>query len=193
MLRDEDARAIEARFQDRLRLLDSASNKLDTAEPWAERPLEPPQQRAPSEAPTLEGTEPKTHRRPAGGRRGSTIDKSALSISEPRRYRDKDHLRFVMKQPCVLCGRKPSDAHHLRFTQPRALGRRASDEFAVPLCRTHHREVHRVGDESTWWKQAGIDPLKVARGLWEQTRLHQHGALTGSENLSDEAGTQTPA
>jgi hypothetical protein len=49
--------------------------------------------------------------------------------------------------PCLVCGRKPSDPHHLRFAQPRALGRKASDEFTVPLCRMHHREVHRADDE----------------------------------------------
>src|SRR5262249_14468965 len=67
------------------------------------------------------------------------IDKSVLTVAAPRRYRNLDHLRFVMRQPCLLCGRKPSDAHHIRFVQPRALGRKASDEFAVPLCRLHHR------------------------------------------------------
>jgi hypothetical protein len=64
------------------------------------------------------------------------IDKSALPLSEPRRYRDRAHLEFVASQPCLLCGRQPSDPHHLRFMQVRALGRRVSDEFAVPLCRT---------------------------------------------------------
>jgi hypothetical protein len=101
------------------------------------------------------------------------IDKSVLTVAAPRRYRNRDHLRFVMQQPCLLCGRKPSDAHHIRFVQPRALGRKASDEFAVPLCRSHHRAVHRAGDEKTWWKQAGIDPIKVARKLWKSTRIDE--------------------
>jgi hypothetical protein len=56
--------------------------------------------------------------------------------------------------------------------QPRALGRKASDEFAVPLCRIHHRLVHRVGNEAARWKDAGIDPIKAARQLWGQTRLY---------------------
>jgi hypothetical protein len=64
------------------------------------------------------------------------IDKGALTLSEPRRHRDREHLKFVAAQPCLVCGRQPSDAHHLRFAQPRTLGRRVSDEFAVPLCRT---------------------------------------------------------
>jgi hypothetical protein len=97
------------------------------------------------------------------------IDKSVLMIAAPRRYRNREHLRYVTLQPCLLCGRKPSDAHHLRFLQPRALGRKASDEFAVPLCRIHHRAAHRASNERTWWKAAGIDPLKVARKLWKDT------------------------
>jgi hypothetical protein len=101
------------------------------------------------------------------------IDKSMLTVGAPRRYRNRDHLRFVMQQPCLLCGRKPADAHHIRFVQPRALGRKASDEFAVPLCRSHHRAVHRAGDEKAWWKQAGIDPIKVARKLWKHTRIDE--------------------
>jgi len=101
------------------------------------------------------------------------IDKSVLAVAAPRRYRNRDHLRSVMQQPCLLCGRKPSDAHHVRFVQPRALGRKASDEFAVPLCRSHHRAVHRAGDEKAWWKQAGIDPIKIARKLWKSTRIDE--------------------
>jgi hypothetical protein len=98
------------------------------------------------------------------------IDKSILTVSAPRRYRNREHLRYVAQQACLLCGRKPSDPHHLGFTQPRALGRKVSDEFAVPLCRGHHRAVHRSHDERVWWRQAGIDPIKVARRLWRQTR-----------------------
>ena len=99
----------------------------------------------------------------------TTIDKSLLALPEPRRFRDKDHRKFVTQQPCLICGRRPSDAHHLRFAQHRALGRKVSDEFIVPLCRGHHREVHRSGDEASWWSTAGLDPLDVARALWTQT------------------------
>jgi ERF superfamily len=98
------------------------------------------------------------------------IDKSVLAVPEPRRYRNREHLRFVATHACVICGRKPSDAHHLRFMQPRALGRKVSDEFAVPLCRGHHRAVHRSSDEAAWWKSVSIDPTKIARKLWKETR-----------------------
>jgi ERF superfamily len=101
------------------------------------------------------------------------IDKSVLAVAAPRRYRNREHLRYVAQQSCLVCGRKPSDPHHLRHVQPRALGRKASDEFAVPLCRSHHRAVHRATDEQAWWHATGIDPLRVARKLWKQTRVNE--------------------
>jgi Rad52/22 family double-strand break repair protein len=97
------------------------------------------------------------------------IDKSALALPEPKRRRDKAHLRFVASRPCVVCGRQPSDPHHLRFAQPRALGLKVSDEFTVPLCRGHHRQLHQTGNEIAWWQRFKIDALFVARDLWEQT------------------------
>jgi hypothetical protein len=97
------------------------------------------------------------------------INKTILALPVPRRVRDRDHVKSVAKQPCLVCGRRPADAHHLRSAQLPALGRKVSDEFTVPLCRGHHREVHRSGDEATWWKKAGIDPTITARALWLET------------------------
>ena len=95
---------------------------------------------------------------------------SSLTLVKLRRRRDRDHLRFIARQPCALCGRQPSEAHHIRFAQPRALGRRVSDEFTVPLCRVHHRELHRQGDERAWWNKANIDPMPIALRFWQHTR-----------------------
>ena len=110
------------------------------------------------------------------------IDKSVLTIAEPKRLRDKAHLRFVASQPCLVCGRQPSDPHHLRFAQPRALGLKVSDEFTVPLCRGHHRQLHQAGNEVTWWEKLNIKPLAVAKGLWEQT--HPKSALADAAMLA---------
>ncbi len=112
---------------------------------------------APDLAPT--GSEPSTDR----------IDKSTLAFAEPKRLRDKAHLKFVASQPCLVCGRQPCDPHHLRFAQPRAIGMKVSDEFTVPLCRTHHRQLHQIGDERDWWKKLNIEPLEIARRFWEQS------------------------
>jgi ERF superfamily len=98
------------------------------------------------------------------------IDKSVLTFGEVRRHRNKAHLRFVASQPCLVCGRSPADAHHLRFTQPRAMGRKVSDEFTVPLCRIHHRDNHSFGDEVAWWERRAIDPIATSRMLWISTR-----------------------
>ena len=82
--------------------------------------------------------------KPTGQRRSRAIDKSMLAMPELRRVRDRDHVRSVAQHPCLICGRRPADVHHLRFTQRRALSRKVSNEFTVPLCRGHHREVYRV-------------------------------------------------
>jgi hypothetical protein len=118
---------------------------------------------------------------------GERIDKSELAHPEPRRIRDREHVRFVAKQPCLVCGRVPSDPHHLRFAQLPTLGRKVSDEFTVPLCRGHHREVHRCRDEAAWWQRAGIDPSVSARTLWLKTHpLPDWPIKSSSEN--DAAG-----
>jgi hypothetical protein len=104
------------------------------------------------------------------------IDKSQLAIAEPKRQRDKAHLKFVASQACVICGRQPSDPHHLRFAQSRALGLKVSDEFTVPLCRGHHRQLHQAGNEVAWWEDLQINALEIARALWEQT--HPSSGLT---------------
>ncbi len=108
------------------------------------------------------------------------IDKSLLAIPEMKRLRDKDHLQFVASHPCLVCGRLPAEAHHLKFPQPSALGRKVSDAFTVPLCALHHRDLHTTGYEVAWWEKKKIDPLPVANDLWNISRgrdvqaLHSH-------------------
>ncbi|MGE9007782.1 ERF family protein [Leptospira interrogans] len=99
----------------------------------------------------------------------SRIDKSVLALPETKRQRDRQHLRFVASHPCLVCGREPCDPHHLRFAQPRGLGQKVSDEFTVPLCRAHHRELHRASKEREWWVTAGLEPVGLARQLWLET------------------------
>jgi hypothetical protein len=117
----------------------------------------------------------------AGARFNGRIDKSNLPISAPRRVRDKEHLRYVASQPCIICGRSPGHAHHLRFAQPRALGRKVGDNWTVPLCATHHRALHSVGDEERWWKEKGIDPIVHAVRLWWDTK---HGGVEHKNKIS---------
>jgi hypothetical protein len=154
----DDARMVEEAFQ--AKLIDLANADASPSS-LASVPPARPQDR--SERPRIEQASPSeeaaTHR----------IDKTLLTISEPRRLRDKIHLRFVAKLPCLICERLPCDAHHLRFAQGRGLGLKVSDEFTVPLCRGHHREVHRAGNEALWWENAGIDAMLMAHKLWTET------------------------
>ena len=124
--------------------------------------------------------------------RGATekIDKSALALPEPKRRRDKSHLRFVASQPCLVCGRHPSDPHHLRFAQPRALGLKVSDEFTVPLCRGHHRQLHQAGNEVGWWQRVKIDPLHSARQFWQQTHPNE-GQVSPTVEETEIAGPRS--
>jgi hypothetical protein len=124
----------------------------------------------------------------------SRIDKSVLAIPVARRLRDKTHLRFVAKQSCLVCGRQPCDAHHLRFAQSRGLSLKVSDEFTVPLCRAHHRELHRTGKESDWWARAGLEPISLARKLWLETHpLHASADALGDDSEQPEAANEVTA
>ena len=94
-----------------------------------------------------------------------------LMIDWPKRRREPEHLKFVRTQPCLICSRVPSDAHHLRFAQSRGISLKVSDEFTVPLCRVHHDQLHQSGKEIDWWSamDRDVDPLAIARGLWEES------------------------
>jgi hypothetical protein len=167
-LTEADARQIENAFRAKLETLEGTGEVSD-------QPLSPV-----LSAPQLSSSS--LVRQPVGPAETAAvdgIDKSRLARPEPRRFRDKEHIKFVAKQPCLICGRRPADAHHLRFAQHRALGRKVSDEFTVPLCRGHHREVHRCGDEAAWWKSAGVDPTITARALWLET----HPLPTNTANI----------
>jgi DNA recombination protein Rad52 len=111
------------------------------------------------------------------GASSDEIDTAAgqLAFPKEKRIRDKAHLAFVAREPCLVCGRRPAQAHHIRFAQPRALGLKVSDEFTVPLCNGHHDSLHNTGDERAWWARHGIiDPLQIANRLWAASR-HKTG------------------
>ena len=163
-----DAEHVERGFQDRLMSFttDATTDSIQRVE----QPLHPPGQ--------------------SKKRSRSAIDKSVLTLPAPRRIRDSEHVKSVAKQPCLVCGRRPADAHHLRFAQSPALGRKVSDEFTVPLCRGHHREVHRGGDEAAWWKRTGIDPSAAARVLWLKTHPLPSAVGQAGSKLRNEANLE---
>jgi len=170
-----DARRVEDAFAAKLATLGSGDREGINAP----SPAKPDHRRSPRNQRPAE---------PSAVSASNSVDKSLLALPEPRRFRDKTHVKFVAKQPCLVCGRSPSDAHHLRFAQHRALGRKVSDEFVVPLCRGHHRELQRSGDEASWWSKAGIDPLEAARGFWTET----HPLWSTAEASNPDQSTASP-
>ena len=152
-----DARKVEAAFEARLTKLHGETTPLEVP---TSTPSFAHQNLSDLTRPTLPPTKLADQER---------IENGNLVPAQSRRVRDKEHLRFVATQPCVICGRTPADAHHLRFAQRNALGRKVSDEFTVPLCRGHHGEVHRYGNEAEWWKRTTIEPTVTARILWLKT------------------------
>jgi hypothetical protein len=126
----------------------------------------------------------------AAGAEKRTRNSAIGALGKPVRLRDMDHRKFVLRQPCLVCGRVPSDPHHLTFTQPRALGRRVSDEFTVPVCRAHHRELHLSGNELAWWRRLNIDPLPVALKLWQQSRAVAQSSKTTDVSAQNGSGTE---
>jgi hypothetical protein len=129
-------------------------------------------------------SEPKRRRTSGHGRRPRQSEprsNEVTVIGKPVRERDRDHLRFVATQPCLVCGRTPSDPHHIKFAEQRSMGRKVSDRFTVPICRLHHRELHRRGNERAWWQQQGVDPLVIATSLWTKTH-----AATPTTALADD-------
>src|SRR5262249_51460516 len=160
---------------DRLVAEIDAFDCLDRATEWAQRSMAEKNRLLPADAHRVEGafharleklsasrSDAVPQHNSTRSRRTKGVDKSALTLPEPRRIRDREHLRSVARKACLVCGRQPSDPHHLRFAQGRGMGQKVSDEFTVPLCRGHHREVHRCGDEAAWWKRVGIEPVSAA-------------------------------
>jgi hypothetical protein len=196
-----DARRVEDRFKERLAAIEASA--LDAGDPGIGPDSEAPGRRV--TASTVEGyrAAPATAAAPEGAfataQSTSVIgvnsgfevatEAPAPALAPARRrslapkairLRDKEHCKFVARQPCVVCGRSPAEAHHLRFAQPRALGRKVSDEFTIPVCRTHHRELHVYGDEASWWAGVGVDPIPIALRLWRRS----HAATEPDRSIS---------
>ena len=151
-----DAQRVETAFQEKIAALDreQPGDQIEATETEGEA--------------VAVSKEPKAVIQPSANQEPSPVRRRVPA--KTIRLRDKDHRKFVSTQPCLVCGRTPADPHHLRFAQPRALSRKVSDEFTVPVCRLHHRELHNHGNEKLWWEGININPLPIAMKLWKQGR-----------------------
>src|SRR5262249_33025039 len=185
-----DAKIVEERFQARLSTISdgqAADGTTPAGTPNGLAPDQPPRGVLDMNLISTRRADTDTSQKASTAAKKRSRSEVTRALGKTVRLRDKGHRRFVLRQPCLVCGRVPSDPHHLTFTQPRALGYRVSDEFTVPVCRIHHRELHRSGDEAAWWQRLNIDPLPVALKLWQHTRLN------GDEIAASEGGTPSQA
>ena len=167
----DDAKAVEIAY---LEILKAAPDHQD-AEPVNELP-EP--------TPVIQRKE-EVSNEPADSAEIDHLQQSVTPLLKSTRARNKAHLRFVAAQPCLVCQQSPCDAHHIKFAEPRALGRKVSDEFTVPLCREHHQQLHRHGNERAWWANVNVAPLEVARSLWDLTTSGHDLALFATDAIRD--------
>ena len=83
------------------------------------------------------------------------------------RIRRERYLKTLRGSPCLVCSRG-AEAHHLQHVGERGVGMRSGDNWAVPLCHDCHMDLHRFGDERTWWDLMGIDAKAWAERNWER-------------------------
>ncbi|MGL9621348.1 ERF family protein [Bradyrhizobium sp. U531] len=164
-LRETDARILETAYQNKIGQGELANMEAATRRPSAGEPTAAANKKASWDIP------------PAADQNAQ--EQFGLAFpKEPLRRRSKEHLTFVRSQGCLVCQKTPADAHHLKFAQPKTLGRKVSDEFTVPLCRSHHQSLHRHGDERAWWTNLQISPLPIAKELWGASPVHQMNGET---------------
>jgi hypothetical protein len=142
-------------------------NNSDDLALWAHRCLPAKNTLTADDARTVEAA----YQTVLGSSTPDAADELVTPLRKTVRKRNKAHLAFVAAQPCLVCQRTPCDPHHLKFAQPRTLGRKVSDEFTVPLCREHHRDLHRHGNEIAWWANVQIAPIEAAKEFWNATLL----------------------
>jgi hypothetical protein len=174
----DDARAVEAACQATLDgFNDQVTDELEPSEPST------PNNGSGAAAPSIAT---------AAEDQNSPAEAMVTPLRKEMRRRNKAHLAFVAAQPCLVCQRAPCDAHHLKFAQPRSLGRKVSDEFTVPLCRDHHYQLHRHGNEMAWWANVQITPIEAARELWAATLLQAAPKTTAAIKRSRQASKLDP-
>lgn len=100
-------------------------------------------------------------------------------MMKPLRIRSSRYLAHVRGKPCLLCG-AGADAHHLQYMQPRAMSKKTGDQWVVPLCRTHHSELHLSHlKEKTWWSTHGIIPEVWAENEYKNWAKENEGLQDG--------------
>ena len=103
----------------------------------------------------------------------------------------RSHLVYIRSLPCLICGRAPSEAAHVRYSDARAakvnpgMGQKPEDRWTVPVCAEHHRGLqgqHSSG-EKAWWEGHRIDPIPIASYLWGVSGNYKAGCTIVRHNF----------
>jgi len=78
---------------------------------------------------------------------------SFMKIPKRHRWVNPKYLQWVKSQPCVCCGARADDPHHIIGHGQGGMGTKAHDLLTIPLCRQHHDDLHR--DMSRWEAEHG--------------------------------------
>lgn len=87
------------------------------------------------------------------------------------RVKDKAHLEFVSRLPCVITGRGPVQVCHIRFPslehgkRQTGKGEKPDDRWVLPMIPEMHALQHS-GKEEKFWEDHNIDPLATAKLLY---------------------------
>jgi len=77
-------------------------------------------------------------------------------MPKQKRWKSEKYLEFIRKQPCIVCGYKTTQAHHIRFANNSGTASKPSDTWTIPLCKLHHLEYHQIGRD-TFYDRHGVD------------------------------------
>ena len=105
-----------------------------------------------------------------------------MNLQKPAKpIRDRKHIVFLSELPCCIpdCGYPSGPPHHLLRGSNKCAGRKAGDDFALPMCPEHHHALHMDGDETffLYWLFMSDAPA-MAQALYAASGdIEQAGAI----------------
>jgi ERF superfamily len=114
-----DAKIVEERFQARLSKIRDGETSEGSRRGTSDDLLAADAPPAVADRGALALAVPNTNQKGASPLRKQSRRDVVHALGKPVRLRDKEHRRYLLRQPCLVCGRVPSDPHHLTFMQIR--------------------------------------------------------------------------
>ena len=83
------------------------------------------------------------------------------------KLRSPAHRAWVRSHRCSVpgCQLMPIECAHVRRASTAGIGIKSSDGYCLSLCREHHAESHRIGEQS-FERRHGINLMQLAREFY---------------------------